>query len=290
MLYARPMLFQASRSATLAGLGAILLWSLLALLTAATVGIPPFQVMAITFAIGGLTGLAVLAARHRLAELVQPPAAWALGLYGLFCYHAIYFTALKLAPPAEASLVAYLWPLLIVLMSGLLPGGGLSLRHVIAALMGLAGMALLALGKGALTFSPEHRLGYGLALVSAFIWSSYSVLSRRMASVPNGAVVGHCLATAGLAALCHLTIERWVTPTPSGWLALVGLGLGPVGAAFFLWDTGMKLGDLRFLGVASYATPVLSTLVLVATGTTTASLSLALACLLIAGGAFIARR
>ena len=37
------------------------------------------------------------------------------------------------------------------------------------------------------------------------------------------------------------------------------LGLGPVGAAFFLWDIGMKKGDLRFLGVASYATPMIST-------------------------------
>lgn len=277
--------------ATLLGLGAILLWGLLALLTATTAGIPPFQLTAMTFAIGGLAGTAIVAARGKLALLRQPPRAWALGLFGLFVYHAIYFTALKLAPPADASLIAYLWPLLIVLMSATLPGERLTLHHIAGACLGLLGVVVLALGRGSLALAPEHMTGYALAVVSALIWSSYSVLSRRMADVPTEAVAAFCLGTALLAGLMHLISETTVIPATSTQIgAILLLGLGPVGAAFFLWDIGMKKGDLRFLGVASYATPVISTLALVLSGVAPATWSLGLACLLIAAGALVARK
>lgn len=276
---------------TLAGLGAILLWGLLALLTASTAGVPPFLLTAITFAIGGGLGLAVLAIRGRLGLLRQPAGAWALGIGGLFGYHAVYFAALKSAPPAEASLIAYLWPLLIVLFSGLLPGERLSLRHIGGAVAGFAGVVMLALSKGGLGGGAGIPwLGYGLALACAFIWAGYSVLSRRFADVPTEAVVGNCLVTALLAAGAHLALEPAGLPQGAAtWAAIVALGLGPVGAAFFLWDIGMKKGDIRFLGTASYAAPVISTLALVAAGKAQAGWPLALACLLIVGGAVIAR-
>ena len=132
-----------SRTATLIGFVAILLWSALALMTAASGAVPPFELAALTFLIGGALGAAYAAARGKLASLIQPAPVFAVGVGGLFGYHALYFAALRLAPPAEASLVAYLWPLLIVLMSALLPGERLSFRHVIGALIGFAGAAAL---------------------------------------------------------------------------------------------------------------------------------------------------
>lgn len=277
--------------ATLLGLGAILLWSMLALLTARSAGIPPFQLTAMTFGIGGLAGLAIVAGQGKLALLKQPLAAWALGLFGLFVYHALYFTAMKLAPPAEVSLFAYLWPLLVVLLSALLPGQVLTWKHVVGGLCGFAGVAVLALGKGSIALEGRYAIGYGLALITAFVWAIYSVLSRRMAAVPTEAVAAFCLATSALAALVHFSVETTVTAMPfSAWVAVLLLGLGPVGAAFFLWDVGMKQGDIRFLGVASYATPVLSTLIMVLSGEAAATASLGIACALIATGAVIARK
>jgi drug/metabolite transporter (DMT)-like permease len=278
--------------ATLAGLGAILLWGLLALLTASTKGVPPFLLTALTFAIGGGLGFLLLLARGTLHLLRQSPAAWALGVGGLFGYHSVYFAALKAAPPAEASLIAYLWPLLIVLFSALLPGETLRRQHVLGALLGFGGVILLALAKGGIGVGgPVPLFGYTLALACAFIWSGYSVLSRRMAAVPTEAVVGFCLVTAVLAFGAHLLLEPPGFPSSlATWGAIVGLGLGPVGAAFFLWDIGMKRGDIRFLGTASYAAPVISTQVLVATGEAEAGWPLALACMLIVGGAVIARK
>jgi drug/metabolite transporter (DMT)-like permease len=277
---------------TLSGLAAIGLWAVLALFTAGTGAIPPFQLSAITFALASLVGFAfMLGTGKGLAVLRQPPKAWALGLYGLFGYHALYFAALKLAPPAEAGLVAYLWPLLIVLMTALLPGESLSRRHVMAASLGLLGVIVLGLGKGGVAFDAAHWKGYLAALGCAFIWSSYSVLSRLQGDVPTEAVTGFCLATAILSVICHLVFETPVwNQTLVQWLCIIGLGLGPVGAAFFLWDHGMKRGNIRLLGTASYAAPVLSTILLVLAGFATAHWTLALACALIVGGALLAVR
>jgi drug/metabolite transporter (DMT)-like permease len=281
---------RASGAATMIGLCAILLWSALALLTAASGEVPPFELAALTFAVGGGCGLFYAALRGRLAALIQPWPVWLVGIGGLFGYHALYFAALRRAPPAEASLIAYLWPLLIVLLSALQPGERLSARHVIGAALGLAGVAALFAGRsdGAL-FSAASLGGDALALCCAFVWSIYSVASRRLKEAPTEAVAGFCLVTALLAAACHLAFERTVTPASAGqWLAILGLGLGPVGLAFYVWDYGVKHGDIKLLGVAAYAAPVLSTLILVAAGFAPATASLAIACALIVAGAAVA--
>ncbi|WP_375409010.1 DMT family transporter [uncultured Methylobacterium sp.] len=279
--------------ATWTGSGAIVLWSLLALFTAASGTVPPFQLAAMTFALGGLLGCATWLVRPAgMRALRQPWWVWALGIGGLFGYHALYFTALRLAPPAEAGLLNYLWPLLIVLLSAGLPGeAGLRAGHVVGAVLGLCGVAALFVGRGDIHFAPGAMPGYLASFACAFVWAGYSVLSRRVGAVPTDAVAGFCLATAALSLLCHLVLERTVWPADAmQWLALVALGLGPVGAAFYLWDVGVKRGDIRLLGVCSYAAPVLSTLILVAAGYAPATPSLALACLLIVAGALVAAR
>jgi drug/metabolite transporter (DMT)-like permease len=279
-----------TRTATAIGLIAILLWSMLALLTAATGTIPPFQLNAMTFLVGGLVGVVSWIVRPQgLKALRQKPVVWALGIGGLFGYHALYFAALRWAPPAESGLINYLWPLLIVLFSSLLPGERLRRAHIVGALLGFAGVVVLIAGRGAFDARAEYMPGYLCAFVAAFVWAGYSVLSRRFGQVPTDAVAGFCLATSFLSLICHLAFETTVWPeTTTQWLALLGLGLGPVGAAFYVWDIGMKRGDIRFLGVASYATPVLSTLLLVVAGYAEPTLTLALACGLIVAGALVA--
>ena len=279
-----------TRSATSIGLIAILLWSMLALFTAATGRIPPFQLNAMTFLVGGLVGVVSWIVRPQgLEALRQKPVVWALGIGGLFGYHALYFAALRLAPPAESGLINYLWPLLIVLFSSLLPGEHLRRAHIVGALLGFAGVIVLIAGRGAFDARAEYMPGYLCAFVAAFVWAGYSVLSRRFGQVPTDAVAGFCLATALLSLVCHLAFETTVWPESTvQWLAVLGLGLGPVGAAFYVWDIGMKRGDIRFLGVASYATPVLSTLLLVVAGYAEPTLTLALACGLIVAGALVA--
>jgi drug/metabolite transporter (DMT)-like permease len=281
-----------SRTATLIGLTAILMWSLLAALTVATGKIPAFQLAAMTFAIGALAAFASWIGRPgAVSALRQPPVAWIVGVGGLFGYHALYFLALRFAPPAEAGLLNYLWPLLIVLFSSLLPGERLAPHHIIGALLGLAGTVLLFAGNGGSGFAPGQVPGLAAAFVAAFVWATYSVMSRKLRSVPTDAVAGFCLATALLAAAAHWMLEVTVWPdTSAQWLAIIALGVGPVGAAFYAWDIGMKRGDIRVLGAASYATPLLSTAFLILAGFAKPSASIAIAAILIAGGGLIAAK
>jgi len=281
-----------SRTATLIGLSAILMWSLLAVLTVATGKIPAFQLAAMTFAIGALVAFTSFLFRPAaFGALKQPPVAWVVGVGGLFGFHALYFLALRFAPPAEVNLLNYLWPLLIVLFSSLLPGERLLPHHIIGALLGLAGTVLLLMGGGGSSFEAGQLPGLLAAFASAFVWASYSVMSRRLKTVPTDAVAGFCLATAILAAIAHILVEKTVWPeTLAQWLAVIALGVGPVGAAFFTWDIGMKRGDIRVLGAASYVTPLLSTAFLILAGYAKPTTALAIAAILIAGGGLIAAK
>jgi drug/metabolite transporter (DMT)-like permease len=284
------------RRAMLAGLGAIGLWGALATLSVAAGPVPPFQMVAMTFAVGAALGIVRFGWRarargRRWGELVSwPGRVWLLGVGGLFGYHALYFAALQLAPPAEANLVNYLWPLLIVLLSAPLAGERLGWPHLAGALLGFAGVALLAAGRG-LGFSSAFALGYALALGCAFAWSLYSVLSRRFGETPTDAIASFCATAALLSLLCHWLFEATVWPaSPTAWLAVAALGLGPTGGAFYLWDHAVKRGDIRALGALSYAAPVLSTLLLVACGLARPSGVLAISALLVTAGAVLASR
>src|ERR1700757_59416 len=216
------------RTATLIGLTAILMGSLLSVMTVATGRIPAFQLAAMTFAIGALVGCLTWIGRPQaFRALSQPALVWIVGVGGLFGYHALYFLALRFAPPAEAGLLNYLWPLLIVLFSSFLPGERLLAHHVIGALAGLAGTVLL-IGGGLSGFAPGQWPGLFAAFIAAFVWATYSVMSRRLKAVPTDAVAGFCLATAVLAAIVHAMVEVTVWPSDTlQWLAVIGLGLRP---------------------------------------------------------------
>lgn len=279
-------------AATLIGFTAVLMWAMLAMLSAQSGRMPPFQLAAITFLIGGLLGISSWPLRPGAARsLRQPWHVWALGVIGLFGYHYVYFSAIRAAPAVEVSLIAYLWPLFLVVFSALLPGERLRLHHVIGVVLGLAGAVLVISRGDPAAVITQFGRGHLLAFACAFIWSGYSVLSRRVASVPTDVVAGYCLVTSLLSAICHVLLEETVWPdTPLQWAAIAGLGLMPVGLAFYTWDVGVKRGDIMVLGASSYASPLLSTLVLAAAGMVAFHWSVVLACVLITAGAVTAAK
>lgn len=277
--------------ATAIGAISVLLWGTLALLTRFTdAQIPPFQMLAMTFGIAwGLMQLRWwLRGESGLRYLRQPLSVWAVGLYGLFGYHLCYFIALAKAPAAEASLIAYLWPLLIVLFSALLPGEKLRRAHLLGAVLACIGSALLLSGPDT-GFDAGYLPGYLAAAACSLIWSSYSVLSRRLKTIPTDAVGWFCAGTALLGLGCHLALEQTVWPgAAKQWLGIVGLGLGPVGIAFLTWDYGVKHGNIQLLGTLAYAAPLISTLLLIAAGEAQPTTELLLACALIVLGSAVA--
>jgi drug/metabolite transporter (DMT)-like permease len=282
----------ATRPATVAGFAAIVLWASLALLATFTASIPPFQQLALGFGIAGAAGLAwnLRPGGGGLAALRQPPAAAALTIAALFGYHALYFVALKRAPVVEASLVNYLWPLLIVVFAAGLGGARIAPAQWLGTALGLLAAALVVTRGGRPQLDPADAAGYVAALGAAVVWALYSVLNRRYAAVPSATITVACAATGVLGALAHAAFETWVAPTPAQWAALVALGLGPTGIAFWLWDIGTKRGDIAVLGTLSYAAPLLSTALLLLFGRAAPHWSQAVAVALLLAGAWLSVR
>ena len=273
--------------ANLLALGAIVLWAGLAPLSVTLHQVPPFLLTGMGLVIGSSVG-AVLAVSQGQSWRV-PLSTLALGVYGLFGFHFLLFIALRNAPPVQANLVNYLWPLGIVLMAPLLlPGVRLHARHFVAALLGFSGAAVAILGGADLQVS--FAWGYLPALGSAFIWASYSLLTQRVRAYPAAALGLFGLVSGVLSLGCHVLLEPAVELSMRDWGFLVALGLGPLGVAFYFWDAALKRGDARLIGILSFLTPLLSTLALLLLRGEAPSLSVALAATLIVGGAVLGAR
>jgi len=264
-------------------LGAIALWAALASLGVTLRHVPPFLLTGLALVIGSVPAWPLY------RQWKVPAKTLALGIYGLFGFHFLLFISLRLAPPVEANLVNYLWPLLIVVLAPLfLPGVRLRKAHVLAALAGFAGAAIAILGGGGA--SGAWSWGYLPALASAFIWASYSLWTRRVAAFPTAAIGLFGLISGVLALLCHAALEPTVALSTRDWLLIGVMGLGPLGAAFFLWDKALKGGDARHIGILSYITPLASTTLLLAVTGRAFSASIALAAALIIGAAVLGTR
>jgi drug/metabolite transporter (DMT)-like permease len=277
---------------TLIGFTAILTWAFLALLSTAAGPIPPFQLAAMAFFLGGMVGVCSWIFRPQAVRaLRQPWQVWALGVAGLCIYHCAYFFAIQSAPPVEVSLIAYLWPLLIVVFASFLPGERLRVHHIVGVTLGLLGAVTIITKGGSVGLIGSIKTGHLIALFCAFVWSGYSVLSRRFGQVPGDVVAGYCLITACVAFVLHIGLEKTVWPeTNTQWAAIAVLGTVPLGAGFYAWDWGCKHGDIMVLGALSYAAPLFSVIVLLLAGYGLFHWSVALACLLIVVGALIASK
>jgi len=272
----------------LLALFSIIIWSTLAFLSTGTASLPPLFAVGIALCVGGLVGLV------RVRDWRVPLSTLAVGVGGIFGYHALLFAAFRLAPAVEVNILNYLWPLLIVALAPVyLKSMPLTPRNILGALLGLAG-AVMVVGGGRLNLQITGIPGYALAILAAFTWASYSLLTKRVQAFATGAVGFFCLVSGVLslglwAAGEFLTTGRLELPTMGTREAvyLVLLGIGPMGGAFYTWDAALKRGDPRTIGALAYLTPLLSTLNLVLFGGKNLSASSGLAMALIIAGAVV---
>ena len=286
-------------TANLLAIGAIVLWGNLAWMAVRLAAMPPFLLVGSTLVIAGIL------ASPTWRQWRVPLRVLALGIYGLFGYHFCLFMALRLAPPLQANLVNYLWPLLIVLLAPLfLRDSRLTARHVIGGLLGFTGAAVAIVGgrvatggivdATAATASADATLGYALALLAAFMWATYSLMGQRLRQTgtpfPTAAVGLFCLVSGVLSLLCHATLEGPYRFTSGDVLPLIALAIGPMGAAFFLWDAALRRGDARAIGTLAYLTPLISTALLGIADPSGLGWPIVVALVLVVGGAVIGTR
>jgi len=274
----------------LLALAAIALWGTLAPLGVQLAHVPPFLLTGLGLLVGSVISLPL--ARFRLSRWRVPLPTLLVGVYGLFGFHFLLFIALRNAPAVEANLINYLWPLGMVVMAPLfLKDVQLRGRHIVAALIGFTGAAVAILGRGGpLGGAVEFHVGYLIALASAFVWASYSLLTRRLPAFPTAAVGGFAAASGVLSLVCHGLLEPAVAISTQDLVLIAILGLGPLGGAFFLWDAAIKLGDTRRIGLLAFATPILSTVMLLLTTGQALQWNVVVAAALVVGAAWLGSR
>ena len=264
------------------------MWSSLALLSVFSENIPPFLLLALCFFTSSL--LVVLKRLYKRETLLRLPtlnsAQWVVGVGGLFGFHFLYFLAIRHAPPIQVSLVCYLWPLLLALYVSL---PGQRFLTLIGASLGFLGAGVVISGGQSMDFNSAHTLGYVYAFGAALIWSSYSWYMGK--SDNNVEDIGWIsLVVAVFALVCHLLLEESVLATPGTFdtttvIAIVLLGLGPVGGAFYLWDIALKFGHKQWIASLSFTTPVISTFLLAGFGIGSVSMNVLVSLGLIMAGA-----
>jgi drug/metabolite transporter (DMT)-like permease len=230
--------------------------------------------------------------KFKLSGWRVSPTTLALGVYGLFGYHFLLFVGLQNAPAAQANLVNYLWPVLIVVLTPLLlRGSGLNVWHLLAVSLGFSGAAIAILGNadsGYFSLS-DSLFGYAAAFGAAIVWSTYSVLTKR-AQFETSAIGLFALVAGSLALVAHFIFEPRAIISAEDWLLILLLGVGPLGGAFYLWDAAIKLGDTRRIGILAFLTPLISTALLLVVQNQALSLSIGIAAALIFGAAILGAR
>jgi drug/metabolite transporter (DMT)-like permease len=247
-----------------AALGAIVCWATLAAALYRSLGaLAPQQVLAYGMGVAGIALLAWDWMRGFPPWRTFPGVrSLALGLYGIFGYHALLVGAFALAPPVQANVLNYTWPLWIIVLGGAGTGQPLTLRPALGGIVGLAGTVVaLEPWRGAPPGGAAPWIGYALALGAGFCWGSFTVLLRHTPGA--GRALGWwCAQAAGVAALWMVAGNVPFRIGGESLLAVAYVGLLPLGAAFALWEVAARRCALRTLGLLSYLTPPLSTVLL----------------------------
>ena len=274
--------------ATLLGALAPILWATVPLCAIITKTLPPYQVVAMTFCISAF--IMILNWRRQgksvAAQLMLPKKIWALGIFGLFGFYLFHFVALRQAPGVEAILIINLWPLFMVLLTSLFERRPLRWWHMVGIVAGFGGIVMISAAHG-FQFEPQYWRGYLAALACALIWSCYAALSRKLRDeIPSHAISCFCISNALLLSLVHVVAEPSLPVDTHQGVIILYMGIVPMCLAYFLWDNGIRNGDVRVLGGLSYIGPIVGSALLIAFGYAPLDISLVLSALLILGGAF----
>lgn len=242
-------------------LGAIFCWASLPAATGSGLdGLSTEELLFYSFLSGAIFLYLMDCIRQKSFRLYWPDGkTLLLGIWGIFCYHYVYYLALAHAPIAEAAILATTWSFWIVVFSSIMMFKKLRLSIVATALLGLLGAALVMSSGKQLAFTTTYLPGYLLALGCGLIWSSFSV-GLAQVKPKREPMTTFMVVAAFLAGVLFAASGPHVLPRPQALLSAIYLGCVPLGLSFFLWNRAVVGGNLAVIGYLSYLTPPLAVL------------------------------
>jgi len=263
--------------ATKIGTFALVIWSFGPLFNNLVSAVPIFEILSFSFGIGFICGCVYLTVTKNWHKLTQPLVYGVMGFAGIFGNELLFVSAFKFAPAAHITLINYLWPILVLTLTGLIRQDRLSLRYMIAAILGFLSVAFYIVNQIETVISGKYWIGYALVLLGTCCWSMYILANRKQEHMPSEMITIYC----GLGFIISLTVhcqtETFYLPTLNEAFALCWLGFMGLGLAFNFWDFGIKWGNPRLLSILSYNTVLLSTLILIGFNQTQFDMSLVVA-------------
>jgi drug/metabolite transporter (DMT)-like permease len=249
---------------TCIGALAIPLWATWPSLAIRTLDIPPFESLAVMFFFGWL----VFDQLHR-PDLADRELSWRQSwmpavVFGLALAggDACFILATHRIPAAQANLISYLWPVMIVVFGALIGLFRLRLRQMVGLALGFSG-AVILIWDGRVSMSIS---GIGLALLSGACWAAYCIFRLTWKQPTGNLLARGCAISAVLCALLHVSLEPTVIPSLGAFAATAVAGMIPLALGNYVWDEGFRRGDGHLLAVMAYATPLCSALLLASLG------------------------
>ena len=249
------------------------------------VNIPIFQITSLIFALAFLLSLICIIWQKKWKTLQQPVSIWITGV-ALICVNQVsYICALKKAPPEQVELIIYFWPILVAISSTLLLKHKFSVGHLLCCAISLAGISTLLINdSNGESINSLYFSGYFFALLASLSWALFTVFCCYHKNLPNEMTGMYFGPAAFFSYIFHIYFEVTIAPDTHEWIYLLFTGIGITGAAYRLWDFGIKNGNLRILTLLSYTNPIISIGLLIAFGAASPSSNLAIACFLVTAG------
>jgi len=284
------------------GLLAVIFWSTsIAFTRRVTEDFGTLTGMAIANIAGGGLGIAWLAVSGRLRRTLAMPRAYhavcgsLMVAYGI-CYASAVGLAHDRQAVLEVGIINYLWPGLTMLFSLPILRRQASPHLFLGIVLAFTGAALSisqadnfswqAFGSNLRAVTPAHLL----ALAGALMWALYSNFNTRLAAGSDGVAAPLHLMGLGVGLIllrCVIGETGAWNPTTTGWFYLAATALLPVLLGYLFWDIAMRRGHLNIVVPASYATPLLSTLLAIPVLGVRPGTGLWIACGLVIAGAIL---
>jgi drug/metabolite transporter (DMT)-like permease len=291
----------ARATATSQGLAALALWSLsVAISRPLSEALGPLQGLGMATMLGGLIALSA-SWIGGLSPMAMLRMGWPYLLVcgGLFtCHKVCFYAALGLSGDNSTALLVtllnYLWPVEMVALSVPILGFRAKGRYLlIGSLLAVSGTVVALLcGRQdwhAVTFS-GGLLPLILAAFGGLAWALYSNLSPRFRGQGQAAMPLFILSAGAALLLLSLRRHEQAAWTAKAGIEMLVLSIGGMAIAYSFWDRGVRLGNHRLLGVASYFMPIASLSVAAMYWWTCPGVNLAVGCLLVMAGAVVSKR